>query len=65
MPVGPGKYDDDCTAILIKHRADGVILAVIGGNLGNGFSVNITSQALARCLPQLLRQMADEIERCE
>ena len=42
--------------------ARGVILLIIDGVLGSGFSVQATAEITAG-LPTLLRQMADEIER--
>ncbi len=39
MPIGPGKYDDECTMLRESTEAQGVIVIVIGGKLGSGFSV--------------------------
>lgn len=62
--IGGGKYDDLCHEVWDKCEAtDGLVMvAVIGGNNGNGFSVKgEISKTLM--LPHLLRFMADEIER--
>jgi len=62
MPFGPGKYDDACEAA--RNITGGtVLLAVTNGKKGNGFSVNTTNAFELLILPQLLRIIADEIER--
>lgn len=62
--IEPGKYDDLCQEAWDEcGTVDGlVLLAVIGGNKGNGFSIKgeITKILM---LPNLLRYMADEIEK--
>jgi hypothetical protein len=63
MPVGPGKYDDLTTLVREATSARAVILIVTEGNKGSGFSVQTTDMAIVRRLPQVLREMADEIER--
>lgn len=65
MPFGPGKYDALCTHARVKAQADAVIVVVLGGNRGNGFSVQTAGpQGLTAMLdlPRLLRSIADEIE---
>jgi hypothetical protein len=58
---GPGKYDALCTYISQQTEIDknggAVILVVIGGNRGNGFSVQ-SSLSLSRDLPLILEEMA-------
>ena len=57
MPIGPGKYDDLCT--LLRERAGigeqggGVLVIVLGGNRGNGFSCQ-ADLATTMALPELL-----------
>lgn len=53
---GPGKYDDICTQAREDAEAEGVILMVLDGTKGSGFSCQSSAQ-------HLLRYMADEIER--
>ena len=62
MATGPGKYDD--LATLCRKRADAacVIVIVMGGTKGDGFSVQTIDPAIALRLPRLLRIVADEIE---
>lgn len=48
MPVGPGKYDDACTAARLATGAGAVALIVLGGNLGAGFSVQGSAELVAR-----------------
>ena len=63
MPAGAGKYDDLATVVRVQARARGVLVMVIEGALGNGFSVQATDMKVLAPLPGLLREMADEIER--
>ena len=62
MARGPGKYDDLATLVRARAKAEGVIVIVIGGSKGGGFSVQATAQVSAE-LPGLLRKLADDIER--
>lgn len=60
MPMGGGKYNDETTAVREK-TGGGVLLAVFDGKKGSGFEVQADLMTTAR-LPQILRQMANEIE---
>ena len=65
--IGPGKYDDLCTYVreqvgIGEDRGGGVMVIVLGGNRGNGFSCQADLNTTV-ALPQLLRKIADEIER--
>lgn len=65
--MGPGKYDDLCTEARKKAKAAGVLLIVLGGEKGSGFSMQAQAgsgagEMLIRMLPQLLRDVADQIE---
>jgi hypothetical protein len=62
MARGPGKYDDVATMALRETRASGVIVIVVGGDRGSGFSVQAV-EGVALDLPQILRTMADQIEK--
>lgn len=62
MAIGPGKYDADCTAILRKYNAGGVILMVFGGDIESGFSCTADFETTIR-LPEILRRTADMIEK--
>lgn len=61
MAVGPGKYDDYATTVRLGARAKGVILLVLGGEKGSGFSVQADGPTTLQ-LPALLRNIADQIE---
>lgn len=61
MSAGAGKYDDAATAAREATKAEGVLLIVLGGEKGSGFSAQLPLGAAAR-IPELLRRMADEIE---
>jgi hypothetical protein len=60
MAIGPGKYDDLCTAARVAAAAEGAILIILGGHLGSGFCVQGPPHALVR-LPDLLESMAKDI----
>lgn len=60
MPLGPGKYDDLCTKVREDTAADAVVLIVLGGNLGSGFSVQALGEPLSE-LPILLEHLAKQI----
>lgn len=59
---GPGKYDAVATVALEMTSADCVLVAVLGGVRGSGFSVQGDPALLAH-LPRILRDVADQIEK--
>ena len=59
----PGKYDEACTQARLATNAVGVLLMVIDGDKGTGFSVQTLEPRLLHTLPTILRITADEIER--
>lgn len=61
MALGPGTYDDLATEVRVKARAEGVVVIVINGSRGGGFSAQL-SPALTLTLPTVLRHIADEME---
>jgi molybdate-binding protein len=62
MPMGEGKYDDMATYVMKKTGAHSVIVAVIGGDRGTGFSMQTDNFNVLKSVPDILRTMADEIE---
>jgi len=62
MAFGPGKYDDLTTEVRDKARADGVLLLVINGVKGSGFSAQL-SPHLTLALPEILRDIANQIDQ--
>jgi len=62
MPTGPGKYDAEATAARESAQAGAVVLLVLDGVHGSGFSVQVISPGVLERLPGLLRSMADEIQ---
>lgn len=63
MAAGPGKYDPEATAARESAMAGAVVLIVLDGDRGSGFSVQVISPGVLERLPGLLRHMADDIER--
>lgn len=61
MAAGPGKYDRLATDVRTKAEAKAVVVIVVGGNKGSGFSVQATVETVL-ALPALLRTIADGIE---
>jgi hypothetical protein len=64
VPFGPGKYDDVCTMVREQVGVDrgGVLVIVIGGNQGTGFSCQAdleTTLALPNLLEAVARQMRE------
>jgi hypothetical protein len=62
MSAGPGKYDGLATMVREQADARGVIVIVIEGDNGSGFSVQGDLSVTLR-LPAMLRNMADQIEK--
>jgi hypothetical protein len=62
MALGPGKYDSECTQVMVAEHADAVLLIVIGGSKGSGCSCQATPE-ITLSLPRILRRVADDIER--
>lgn len=71
MPLGGGKYDKELEEVRklvglpmgeIATKPMGALLIVIGGKNGSGFSM-AADVATTRRLPELLRTVADLIER--
>jgi hypothetical protein len=61
MPIGPGKYDDLATYVREQTQGRAVVVIVVNGNKGSGFSAQTEVGAVLH-LPKLLRVIADEIE---
>ncbi len=65
--TGSGKYDAEVRAVMAGSAATVVLLVVVGGNRGHGFSVAVNDaslsaeQALTE-VPSLLRAIADGID---
>jgi len=62
MATGPGIYDWAATQARRDTLAEGVILIVLNGEHGNGFSVQAPRE-VTEVLPDLLRDIAGKIER--
>lgn len=62
--IGAGKYDKLCTQVRSKARARGVLMIVVDGYMGSGFSCQLPADLMFKT-PEMLRHMADEIEKDE
>ena len=62
MAIGHGKYDDECTEVREKTKAGAILLIILGGEKGDGFSVQIPVEMLG-AVPSMLRYLADEIQK--
>ena len=56
-----GKYDAECEQVFQTTLANGVVLIVLGGEHGSGFSVTLRDPQLAYGLPDILESMAKSI----
>lgn len=66
MKTQEGKYDAEAENVLRQTDASVVLLSVMGGNKGNGFSVAVRppemGPAIQKAMPTLLRNLANLIE---
>lgn len=58
----PGKYDDLCTMVREATQAEGVLLIIINGNKGGGFSVQASPEIIP-IIPDMLEFTAGEIRK--
>ena len=65
MPEGIGKYDQARTDVREATSAKGVLLIILDGNQGNGFSAQFEDDDYRGSIPSILRQVADQIEEDE
>jgi hypothetical protein len=64
MAIGPGKYDDWVTTVREATEAEGVVLIVLNGVHGSGFSVQAVDQQLhPPVLADLLQHVVDTMRR--
>jgi len=67
---GGGKYAAQLDGLMAELDADVVLLVVVGGNQGSGFSIGINDRGIGpdRALaqtPAILRALADSIEEAK
>ncbi len=62
MPTGPGKYDDEATWVRRATKALGVVVIVVQGTHGSGFSVQMPRVAL-QALPDMLEDLARDVRK--
>lgn len=62
MPIGEGKYDAHVTRVREEEDAAAVILIVLRGKRGHGYSVQTTDPGVSKVMPALLHNIADELE---
>ena len=68
-PQEPGRYDSVCRAAQDLTEAQVLLLCVIGGNAGDGFSIAVDSKRLPNPevtlaqIPGILRALADDLEK--
>lgn len=60
---GPGKYDDLCSYVMREAHAHVAFVAVMGGNRGAGFSLQMTDTRFARDLPSVLEDIAAQMRQ--
>ena len=57
------RYDPECTAVRIDTHAQGVVLMILGGYKGSGFTIQMVDPSFLPSIAQALRAAADDIER--
>lgn len=60
MTIGPGKYDELCMQAREQAQAEGVVMIVIQGRHGSGFSVQASLDVHA-ALPQALAALSESM----
>ena len=60
MPTGPGIYDNLCTTVRLTTQARGVIVIIIDGSQGSGFSAQLAPELQAG-LPDVLEATAQQM----
>jgi hypothetical protein len=69
--IGPGKYDDACTAARVVANAEIAIVLILNGDKGSGFSVQghlgtkITVEEIAGFLEAIAAEMRRDAERLQ
>lgn len=59
-----GKYDDEVRVAMESAKANGVLLIVLGGDRGSGFSVAMKPGAVTQAdIARVLREVASAIEK--
>ena len=57
-----GRYDVHCEGVMEITKAQAVLLLVVNGDNGSGFSVATLDPLLLVRIPAMLRELANEIE---
>lgn len=57
-----GRYDEESKELLLRLTAQGVIVIVMGGEKGHGFSFSTINPGFVKNIAPMLRLVADEIE---
>lgn len=63
MTEGPGKYDDIATIVRIMTEAKAVVVIVFEGIFGSSFAVQAEGETMAVEMPDILRDLANQIEK--
>lgn len=67
MAMDASKYDQLCARVRAETQASAVVLIVVGGPSGSGYSIQALetlteNSEFPREVPRLLREMADHLE---
>jgi hypothetical protein len=63
MSHGAGKYDALATYVRKTSGGSAVLVMVLDGHQGEGFSVQADSPKLLAMMPSMLRAVAEQLER--
>jgi hypothetical protein len=63
--IGPGKYDDACTAARVAANAEVAIVMILNGDKGSGFSVqgDVNAKLTVEQIAGFLEHIAAEMRR--
>ena len=61
--MGPGKYDDACTAVRTMTNAEAVLVIVLNGDKGCGFSMQAQSLVSTAVVADILEMVAKQIRK--
>lgn len=63
MPLGGGKYEPEARQVIESSKAQAVLVIVLAGDRGTGFSIVSTDPRIMAGVPPVLRNVADQIDK--
>ena len=63
--MGPGKYDDACTAVRAMTNAEAALVIILNGDKGCGFSMQAHNLMSTAVVADILESVAKQIRESE